>query len=142
MRAVAKLNEDTWDKNNMNKILALNSVRSLCGFALKAISASVLSLALMLGQPVFGEASVRGSLNSDGAGHHFAHYDVQVDPLLEAMTLSEKIGQMTQADLSSLKGHSEIRNLALGSVLSGGNSDPPSGNTLNSPLKNPLPAAG
>ena len=63
-----------------------------------------------------------------GAGH-YAKYDSAVMPLLERMTLAEKIGQMTQADLGYLGDLSPIAELHLGSVLSGGNSDPPAGNT-------------
>jgi beta-glucosidase len=49
--------------------------------------------------------------------------------LLAQMSLLEKIGQMTQADQSFLADPSEITELYLGSVLSGGNSDPAEGNT-------------
>ncbi len=45
--------------------------------------------------------------------------------LLGAMTLQEKIGQTTQVDLKALKNVGEIGRLGLGSVLSGGDSDPP-----------------
>jgi beta-glucosidase len=45
--------------------------------------------------------------------------------LLARMTLDEKIGQMTQADSGSLKDPSEVATLLLGSVLSGGDSEPP-----------------
>jgi beta-glucosidase len=46
-----------------------------------------------------------------------------VEALLGQMTLDEKIGQMTQADHSSLKQHpTDVGTLFLGSVLSGGNS--------------------
>lgn len=51
--------------------------------------------------------------------------DARVEALLKAMTLEEKIGQMTQVDLAALKDKADIRKYALGSVLSGGNSDPP-----------------
>jgi beta-glucosidase len=47
------------------------------------------------------------------------------DELLARMTLDEKIGQMTQADSGSLKDPSEVAALLLGSVLSGGDSEPP-----------------
>ena len=40
------------------------------------------------------------------------------------MTLDEKIGQMTQADLKAIKDKADISRYALGSVLSGGDSDP------------------
>lgn len=52
-----------------------------------------------------------------------------VEELLEQMTLEEKVGQMTQADLTGMSGLEEIRELCLGSVLSGGDSDPAGGNT-------------
>ncbi len=44
--------------------------------------------------------------------------------LLAQMTLAEKIGQMTQADTVALKDKSHIQTYSLGSVLSGGGSDP------------------
>jgi beta-glucosidase len=46
------------------------------------------------------------------------------------MTLAEKVGQMTQPDLGAIKDFNDIKNLHLGSVLSGGGSDPKNGNTL------------
>ena len=49
----------------------------------------------------------------------------RVEDLLARMTLEEKVGQMTQADHASLKSPSEVRDLFLGSVLSGGNSEIP-----------------
>jgi beta-glucosidase len=49
----------------------------------------------------------------------------KVEELLQSMTLAEKVGQMTQADLAGLKDRSDIRTYALGSVVSGGDSDPP-----------------
>lgn len=50
--------------------------------------------------------------------------DSRVDELLAKMTLEEKIGQMVQADLKALKGTDDIQKYFLGSVLSGGSSDP------------------
>lgn len=48
----------------------------------------------------------------------------QAQGLLARMTLAEKIGQMTQPDSSRLGDRSLIARRALGSVLSGGGSDP------------------
>lgn len=49
----------------------------------------------------------------------------RAEGLLAQMTLAEKIGQMTQADSDALKKHpDDVKELALGSVLSGGNSNP------------------
>jgi beta-glucosidase len=49
----------------------------------------------------------------------------KVDALLSDMSLDEKIGQMTQVDSNALKDKSAIQKHCLGSVLSGGGSDPP-----------------
>jgi beta-glucosidase len=51
--------------------------------------------------------------------------DTKVESLLKAMTLDEKIGQMTQVDLTAIKDPSHIQKYFIGSVLSGGDSDPP-----------------
>src|SRR5579859_3466434 len=48
----------------------------------------------------------------------------QVETLLAQMTLDEKIGQMTQVDMNALKDKSDIQRLFIGSMLSGGDSDP------------------
>jgi beta-glucosidase len=61
----------------------------------------------------------------------FSAYDEQVRPIVEKMTLEEKIGQMTQPELGHLKNHPEdIEKYHVGSVLSGGGSDPEDGNSL------------
>jgi beta-glucosidase len=57
-------------------------------------------------------------------------FDPQVKPLLAKMTLEEKIGQMTQPDQEFMKDLSDIEKYFIGSVLSGGNSDPKEGNSL------------
>ncbi|HTQ40097.1 MAG TPA: glycoside hydrolase family 3 N-terminal domain-containing protein [Pirellulales bacterium] len=51
--------------------------------------------------------------------------NAKVDALLKQMTLEEKIGQMTQVDSEALKDKSDVQKYFLGSVLSGGSSDPP-----------------
>ena len=51
-------------------------------------------------------------------------HDVRVNALLARMTLDEKIGQMTQPDQEFLKDEADIETYFLGSVLSGGDSDP------------------
>lgn len=47
-----------------------------------------------------------------------------VASIVEMMTLAEKVGQMTQADRRYLIRDSDIKNLHLGSLLSGGGSNP------------------
>ncbi len=51
--------------------------------------------------------------------------DAKVETLLKSMTLGEKVGQMTQVDMNALKDKGDIQKYFLGSVLSGGDSDPP-----------------
>jgi beta-glucosidase len=57
-------------------------------------------------------------------------FDPLVKPLLASMTLDEKLGQMTQAELNNLADERDIERLFLGSVLSGGDADPKEGNGL------------
>ena len=56
-------------------------------------------------------------------------FDAQAKALLGKMTLDEKIGQMTQPDQMFLKDPSDIEKYFVGSVLSGGDSDPKAGNS-------------
>jgi beta-glucosidase len=51
-------------------------------------------------------------------------WDKQAQILCSRMTLEEKIGQMTQVDLGALKDRQDVQKYFLGSVLSGGGSDP------------------
>jgi beta-glucosidase len=62
----------------------------------------------------------------------FSKYDGQARKLLAQMNLDEKIGQMTQPDQMYLKTLDDIDRYHLGSLLSGGDSDPKSGNDLKS----------
>ncbi|HMB90170.1 MAG TPA: glycoside hydrolase family 3 N-terminal domain-containing protein [Rhodothermales bacterium] len=60
----------------------------------------------------------------------FSSYDEQARALLAEMTLAEKVGQMTQAEQSAMQDPTDVATLFLGSVLSGGGSDPAAGNSL------------
>jgi beta-glucosidase len=57
-------------------------------------------------------------------------FDSHIKPFVASMTLDEKIGQMTQPEQDALKDPADLENLFIGSVLSGGSSDPKEGNTL------------
>jgi len=58
-------------------------------------------------------------------------YDPQVKELLSQMTLEEKIGQMTQPEQGPVLGNpGDMQKYFIGSVLSGGDSDPAEGNSL------------
>ena len=58
-----------------------------------------------------------------------ANVDSRVEALLARMTLDEKIGQMVQVDSGALKDKADVQKFFLGSVLSGGSSDPATGNS-------------
>ncbi len=64
------------------------------------------------------------------AAKKLSSFDPQAKALLAKMTLDEKIGQMTQPDQSFVKDLSDVETYFLGSVLSGGNSDPQEGNSV------------
>src|SRR4029453_14843985 len=51
-------------------------------------------------------------------------FDAQVAPIVANMTLEEKVGQMTQPDHEHIKDPADVAALFVGSVLSGGGSDP------------------
>ena len=55
--------------------------------------------------------------------------DARVEALLTQMTLDEKIGQMVQVDMKAVPDRTDVRKYFLGSALSGGSSDPATGNT-------------
>jgi beta-glucosidase len=57
-------------------------------------------------------------------------YDAEAKALLAKMTLEEKVGQMTQAEQEKLSDVKDIQTYFLGSLLSGGSSDPKAGNSL------------
>jgi len=63
-------------------------------------------------------------LNSAPLVNAAGNAEERADALLKQMTLAEKIGQMTQVDTAALPDKSHIQKYALGSVLSGGGSDP------------------
>jgi beta-glucosidase len=62
---------------------------------------------------------------------NYSAFDSQVKPIVAQMTLEEKIGQMTQPELEYVKNNlDDIDKYFVGSVLSGGGSDPKEGNSL------------
>src|SRR5579872_1715187 len=82
---------------------------------------SFLCAAVLGGAAVFAAAAQRKPLSS---------FDPQVKALLARMTLDEKIGQMTQPDRSFIKDRSDIEKYFIGSIISGGSSDPAEGNSV------------
>lgn len=82
----------------------------------------------MRSQTVLAVVAVAAATATSGpaapAAKRLSAYDVQVKPLLAQMTLDEKIGQMTQPDQAFLKNESDVETYFVGSILSGGDSDP------------------
>lgn len=72
--------------------------------------------------------SLPGSENGDP--QPLSSFEEDARALLDQMNLAEKIGQMTQADQEFIRDESDVAKYFLGSVLSGGNSDPKEGNSL------------
>lgn len=71
------------------------------------------------------------SVRPSGAAQvSLASFDQRVKPLVAAMNLDEKLGQMAQGELNNLANEADVERLGLGSVLSGGDGDPAEGNSL------------
>jgi len=66
------------------------------------------------------------------AQRKLSDFDKQVKPLVAQLSLEEKVGQMSQPDQMFLNSIDDIEKYHFGSLLSGGDSDPKSGNDLDS----------
>ena len=98
--------------------------------AVLALVTLVLAGTVIVRQEVPAEAAAPQATATAGQAH-LKSFDPQVDKVLAQMTLDEKVGQMTQAEQSEMsKDFSEVDAMFLGSVFSGGNSDPTPENTL------------
>ncbi|MDT5271842.1 MAG: beta-glucosidase [Acidobacteriota bacterium] len=98
-------------------------------------SAAVAGAATLLAPSLVEAAQRRGQRRGGQAARSgprpLSSYDAQARELLAQMTLEEKIGQMTQAEQdNALKEPADVQNYFLGSLLSGGSSDPKAGNSL------------
>lgn len=89
----------------------------------KFLEASALTLAgSLVTQAGILESQRRSSVRSLKA------HDAKIQSLLSQMTLEEKVGQMIQVNQGNLKDPSDVEKYFLGSLLSGGSSDPKTGN--------------
>ena len=70
-------------------------------------------------------SSAPDQVSSPAVPNPLSSYDSQVTPILDEMTLEEKIGQMVQAECTGLNDIEDVKTYFMGSVLSGGNGDPP-----------------
>ena len=76
---------------------------------------TVLSVLAAVSPPIAASPLARKKLSA---------HDPQVNRILAGMTLEEKVGQMTQPEQDALKDEADVENYFVGSVVSGGNSDP------------------
>jgi beta-glucosidase len=100
--------------------------RHFIGSSALAASASMFAPAII---EAFGKLPITAMANP-AVQQPLSSYDGKVRELLSRMTLEEKIGQMTQVEQDALKDINDIEKYSLGSLLSGGDSDPKAGNSL------------
>lgn len=91
---------------------------------MKSLSTCWTTVLLVACQAPVEETKRPESPPPDSDALSLTRFDDRADQLLARMTLAEKVGQMTQADMSYLVDEADITNYFLGSVLSGGDSDP------------------
>ena len=87
-------------------------------------------LAVLCVAAVVAYLAPQQATSADSPAKPLSAFDPEVRALLAQMTLEEKIGQMTQPDQEFIKDVSDIERYFVGSVLSGGGSDPKEGNSL------------
>src|ERR1700761_1961828 len=94
-----------------NPIFKTNFAQDIFRARAGAATLLIASALAFTGQSVFAQSA--------------AMADAAADALIAKMTLDEKIGQMTQVDMDALKKNmGDVEKYCLGSVLSGGSSDP------------------
>lgn len=107
--------------------------------AASTFGAVALALCLGCGSPPASDTSAPAASDTaapaaepkagNGAQQSLTRFDERANEILAAMTLDEKIGQMTQPDMSYIENDEDVTSYHLGSVLSGGGSDPAAGNS-------------
>ena len=65
---------------------------------------------------------------SDNKGNEVENNESKIDSIIALMTIEEKIGQMTQIDQQFLDTITDIADYSIGSLLSGGGSNPDTNN--------------
>ena len=73
-----------------------------------------------------------GAMAQTASKAQLTSFDSQVREFLSRLTLAEKVGQMTQVDQLYLRDLEDLQKYHLGSLLSGGDSDPKAGNDFKS----------
>ena len=97
------------------------SRRDFLGATTAAGAATILAPSLL---GALGAEAAAATQRTASPPRPLASYDPQVREVLGRMTLEEKVGQMTQPEQDALKELDDVRNYFVGSLLSGGGSDP------------------
>ena len=77
-----------------------------------------------------GAAAALSVATAANEKNRFSKFDPHARHLVSEMTVDEKLGQMTQPDQSFIANLDDVDKYHVGSVLSGGDSDPKTGNDL------------
>ena len=79
-----------------------------------------------------GSLGAMAALGVAGAAEdkRFSQFDPHARHLVSEMSVDEKLGQMTQPDQMYIQNLDDVDKFHVGSVLSGGDSDPKTGNDL------------
>ncbi len=85
-----------------------------------------------VGASLLARRAINAAAGPPSAPKPLSLFNSQAKKLLARLSLEEKVGQMTQPDQMYLKELDDIEKYHLGSLLSGGDSDPKSGNDLQS----------
>lgn len=98
------------------------------------ISRPALALVALLAAQSFAPVLATGPASAPAAvpagQQALLRFEPEIDALIARMTLDEKVGQMTQPDQMFLAAPSDVATYHLGSLLSGGDSDPKRSNSF------------
>jgi beta-glucosidase len=83
---------------------------------------------IALGTPFYA----RNAFAQSASAGQLTSFEGQVQKFLGQLTLAQKVGQMTQPDQMYLRDLDDLQKYHLGSLLSGGDSDPKTGNDFHS----------
>jgi beta-glucosidase len=91
---------------------------------------AALLIPLVLSVPLLVDAGAAQPASVPAGQRVLLAHEKEIDALIAQMTLDEKIGQMTQPDQMFLAAPGDVAKYHLGSLLSGGDSDPKNSNSF------------
>jgi beta-glucosidase len=91
---------------------------------------AALLIPLVLAVPLLVDARATEPGSAPAGQRALLAHEKEIDALIAQMTLDEKVGQMTQPDQMFLAAATDVATYHLGSLLSGGDSDPKKSNSF------------